>query len=366
METKPYFVIMAGGRGERFWPVSREKTPKQLLKLLGDRSFLQETVDRLNTLTDPTHIFIVTNEAQAAEVRKQLPELPPENTVAEPCGRDTCAAVALGAALVGAKDPDAVFAVLPADHVIPDARKFQTVLVDSLSYARQSQEIVTIGIEPTEPATGYGYIQRSAPISEAKGPTPIFRGARFVEKPNLRTAQSYLDSGDYRWNAGMFVWSFSAIHAALQAHTPEMATACDRWIQAIQKGTLKETLESDYPALTKISIDFAIMEKVDKFAVADGAFDWDDLGAWTALPRHLPADLNNNCVAGTFRGVDANNNIIYDARTQSNGLIALVDIHDAIVVQTDDATLIASQKNAQKIKDLVKELGADEALKQLT
>src|SRR5271156_3108408 len=201
---------MAGGRGGRFWRVSREKTPKQLVRLLGARSFLQEAVDRVLPLVPIKNIFIITNAAQAAEVRRQLPKLPKENVVAEPIGRDTCAAVTLGAAIVGQRSTSAVMAVLPADQVIPEEKKFQQVLADSFDLASRGQVIVTIGIKPTEPATGYGYIRTGAelppPAGVKKYKTTFFKAEQFVEKPNYDTALTYLTSGQYRWNAGMFVW----------------------------------------------------------------------------------------------------------------------------------------------------------------
>src|SRR5262245_62058743 len=225
-----FVIIMAGGRGERFWPVSREKTPKQLLTLLGKRSFLQEAVDRVLPLVPAKNIFVITNEAQLPEVRKQLPKIPKQNLIAEPMGRDTCAAATLGAALVGARCTTGVMAVLPADHVIPDEKKFQQVLSDAFDLAARGQAIITIGIKPTEPATGYGYIQTGmelpTPPGAKKSKTAFFKAERFVEKPHFEKALEYLNSGQYRWNAGMFVWSFVTVTEGLQKHQPEMYAAC--------------------------------------------------------------------------------------------------------------------------------------------
>src|SRR5689334_2338426 len=234
-----FVIIMAGGRGERFWPVSREKTPKQLIKLLGDKSFLQEAVERVLPLVPIKNIFIITNESQAGEVRKQLPKLPKDNVVAEPIGRDTCAAVTLGAALVGARSTTGVMAVLPADHVIPEAKKFQQVLGDAFDLASRGQAIVTIGINPTEPATGYGYIRVGEPLPPPQGvkgyKTAFFRAEQFVEKPDFDKALEYVGSGQYRWNAGMFIWSFVTITEGLQKHQPEMYQACQRWFKVGNK-----------------------------------------------------------------------------------------------------------------------------------
>ena len=359
-------VIMAGGRGERFWPVSREKTPKQLLKLLGDRSFLQLAVDRVGPLVPPDNVFVITNAAQVAEVRRQLPDLPAGNVVGEPTGRDTCAAVTLGAALVGARSTTGVMAVLPADHVIPDDRKFQQVLRDAFDLAGRGQVIVTVGIQPTEPATGYGYIRVGDPLPPPKDAKPyrttFHRAERFQEKPNHDTALEYLQSGRYRWNAGMFVWSFVTLTQGLQAHQPDMFSACQRWFEAAAAGPAKlaKVLAAEYPEIRRISIDYALMEHAQNVVVADGDFAWDDLGAWTALARHLKADAEGNCAVGELVHVDAARNIVYDARTPSRRTpICVVGLRDSIIVQTDDATLVAHKSQSQKIKELVKRLAAD-------
>ena len=365
-----YVIIMAGGRGERFWPVSREKTPKQLIKLLGARSFLQEAVDRVLPLVPMKNIFIITNQAQAAEVRRQLPKLPKENVVAEPMGRDTCAAVTLGAALVGARSTTGVMAVLPADHVIPEVKKFQQVLSDAFDLAGQGQVIVTIGIKPTEPATGYGYIhvghELPTPPGAKKTKTTFFKAERFVEKPDYETALDYVNRGQYRWNAGMFVWSFITVTNGLEQHQPEMFAACQRWFKvANQPAKLAKVLAKEYPGIKKISIDYALLEKAHNVIVADGAFEWDDLGAWPALARHLKPDAEGNCAVGDFIHVDAARNIIYDARTKNRTPIAVVGLRDSILVQTDDAVLLAHKSQAQKIKELVKKLGEHARLKKL-
>ncbi len=359
-----FVIIMAGGRGERFWPVSREQTPKQLLALLGRKSFLQEAVERVLPLVPAKNIFIITNEAQAPTVAKQLPKLPKANIVAEPMGRDTCAAVTLGAALVGARSTTGVMAVLPADHVIPDAKKFQRVLADSFALAARGQAIVTIGIKPTEAATGYGYIQLGnelpAPSGARQSKTTFYKAERFVEKPQFERALEYVNSGQYRWNAGMFIWSFVTITQGLERHQPEMSAACQRWFKvAKDPAKLARVLKKEYPEIKKISIDFALMEHAQNVICADGDFEWDDLGAWTALARHLKADPEGNCAVGDFIHVDAARNIIYDGRTKNRTPIALVGLRDSIIVQTDDVTMVAHKTQAQKVKELVKKLETD-------
>jgi mannose-1-phosphate guanylyltransferase len=366
-----FVIIMAGGKGERFWPVSREKTPKQLITLLGERSFLQQAVERVLPLVPARNILIITNEAQAPEVCRQLPKLPKENVIAEPIGRDTTAAVTLGAALVGARSTTGVMAVLPADHVIPEEKKFQQVLADAFDLAGRGQAIITIGIKPTEPATGYGYIRVGESLPAPPGvrnyKTSFHRAEQFVEKPHFDKALEYLNSGQYRWNAGMFIWSFVTITEGLQKHQSEMYAACQRWFKvAAQPAKLKKVLAAEYPALKKVSIDYALMEHAQNVLVADGAFDWDDLGSWTALGRHLKADAEGNCAVADFVHVDAARNIIFDARSKDRKTpIAVVGLRDSILVQTDDATLLAHKSQAQKVKDLVKKLAEDPKRKKL-
>jgi mannose-1-phosphate guanylyltransferase len=364
-----YVIIMAGGRGERFWPVSREKTPKQLVTLIGGRSFLQQAVERVLPLVPLKNILIITNAVQAPEVRRQLPKLPKQNVIAEPVGRDTCAAVTLGAAVVGQRSTRAVMAVLPADHVIPEEKKFQQVLADSFDVAERGQVIVTIGIKPTEPATGYGYIRVGHALPPPQGvksyKTAFFKAEQFVEKPNLDKALEYVNSGMYRWNAGMFIWSFVTITQGLEKHQPELAAACHRWFEAAGTPKLDKILAKEYPAIKKVSIDYALMEHAQNVIVADGAFEWDDLGSWTALARHLKADAEGNCAVADFIHVDGARNIIFDARTKNRTPIAVVGLRDSILVQTDDAVLLAHKSQAQKVKELVKKLSEDAKFRKL-
>ncbi len=374
MKTKPnindrFVIIMAGGKGERFWPVSREKMPKQLITLLGKKSFLQQAVERVLPLVPLKNIIIITNSVQADAVRKQLPKLSKGNVIGEPVGRDTCAAVTLGAAIVGQRSTNAVMAVMPADHVIPEEKKFHQVLNDAFDLASRGQVIVTIGIKPTEPATGYGYIRTGNALPPPSGVKPykttFFKAEKFVEKPNYERAIEYVNSGEYRWNAGMFVWSFVTITQGLEKHQPEMAEACQRWFKVAGTPKLEKVLAKEYPVIKKISIDFALMEHAQNVVVADGSFEWDDLGAWNALARHLKQDAEGNCAVGDFIHVDAARNIIFDARTKNRTPIAVVGLRDSILVQTDDAVLLAHKSQSQKIKELVKKLSEDKRYKKL-
>ncbi len=364
-----FVIIMAGGRGERFWPVSREKTPKQLAALVGPRSLLQQAVDRVLPLVALKNVLVITNAVQAPEVRRQLPKLPAENVVAEPVGRDTCAAVTLGAAIVGQRSINGVMAVLPADPLIPEERKFQQVLGDSFDLASRGQVIVTVGIKPSEPATGYGYIRVGNVLPPPQGvksyKTTFFKAEQFVEKPNFEKAQEYLAGGQHRWNAGMFIWSFVTVTQGLEKHQPEMAAACQRWFKAAGTPRLKKVLAAEYPEIAKISIDYALMEHAQNVVVADGDFEWDDLGSWTALGRHLKADAEGNCAVADFIHVDAARNIIFDARTKNRTPIAVVGQRDTILVQTDDAVLLAHKSQAQKVKELVKRLAESKEYRKL-
>lgn len=368
-----FAVILAGGKGERFWPLSREATPKQLLALFDKQSFLQHTVERIRPIVPLKNIFVITNQAQASAVRKQLPRLPKDNVVAEPCGRDTCPAVALAAALVGARSTTGTMAVLPADHVIPakSEKKFQQNLADSFDLAGRGQAIVTIGIKPTAPETGYGYIKMGEPLPPPKERRPYkstFHVAhRFVEKPNLERAVQYLNDGGYRWNAGMFVFSFATIAESLLKHQKPLHEACERWFQAANSASkLKRVLAKDYPALKKVSFDYGVMEHAHNVLVADGDFDWDDLGAWPALARHLKPDSSGNCAEADFIHVDAARNVVFDARAKKNRRpIAVVGLKDCVIVQTDDTTLVAHKKATAKMRDLVAQLAANKAYQKL-
>jgi len=262
-------------------------------------------------------------------------------------------------------------AVLPADHVIPEEKKFQQVLSDAFDLAGRGQAIVTIGIKPTEPATGYGYIHVGETLPPPQGVKPyktlFHRAVQFVEKPYHEKAEEYVKSGQYRWNAGMFIWSFVTITEGLQTHQPEMYDACHRWFKvAANPAKLKKVLAKEYPELKKISIDYALMEHAHNVVVADGAFEWDDLGSWTALARHLKQDPEGNCAVADFIHVDAMRNIIFDARSKDRRTpIAVVGLRNSILVQTDDATLLAHQSQSQKVKELVRKLAEDPRLKKL-
>ncbi len=346
-----YAVILAGGRGERFWPLSRTQRPKQLLSLVGDATLLAQAVDRLEGLIPPERVYVITNQDLVEASQAAAPQLPLENIIGEPVGRDTAAAAALGAALVKAKDPDASFCILTADHVIGDLDIYRNTLKQSLLLAQQRDVLITIGIQPTEPSTGYGYIEAADVDAEIEAVT-FLKAIRFVEKPDAETAQTYLESGRFCWNSGMFIWSVRAIENALERHRLPLKSLIDDLTPVAHTEAFSDALRDAYADLEKISIDYALMEKADNILMVRGTFAWDDVGAWPALDNHFDADAEGNVSIGDSETVDANQNIVYS----KGRLTALIGVSDLIVVQADDATLICPRDRAQDVKKLVEKL----------
>ena len=323
---------------------------------------LAQTVERVAALVPPENLLIITAAEQRQVVLEDLPQLSSDQVVGEPVGRDTAAAVGLATVLVRAKDPDAVYAILPADHVIHDGPTYREVLETAFSAAEETESLVTIGVKPTEPATGYGYVQTGLVKTYIMG-TPVYTVQRFVEKPDLQTALSYVDSGEYFWNAGMFIWKVSAIDAALQNYTPDLYSGLKSISDGIAAGTSLESLMTEvYPALEKISVDFAIMEKAQNVLMVESAFDWDDVGAWPAIERHFPEDALGNVKKGDAIYKESADNIIV---SENGHLTALIGVQSLIVVHTEDVTLVCHKDRAQDIKTIVKELGENEDFKHL-
>jgi mannose-1-phosphate guanylyltransferase len=351
--SQRFIVIIAGGRGERFWPQSRTACPKHLLPIVGKKPMLLQTLDRVSGLVPRKNILVITSAAQEKAVRKVCAALPKANIVAEPVGRDTAPAVALAAALVSARDPKGVFAVLPADHVIHDCKAYQSDLKTAFAAAEKADVMVTIGIRPTEPATGFGYVQRG-PEWESFGQRCVYTASRFVEKPNLATARKYLTSGDYLWNAGMFIWRASTIEAALHSFAAELHSGLAPVRTALAKGrALGPVLKKVYPTLNRISIDYAILEKSDNVVVLPSSFDWDDVGAWPSVSKHLSADEGGNVHRGLAVTEQASHNIVY---SEGGHLVAVLGVDNLIVVHTKDATLVCSKEKSQDIKALLKKV----------
>lgn len=350
----PYALILAGGSGTRFWPVSRNARPKQLLNLFDDDTLLEKTLARLDGLVPKENILILTNIEQEAAVRELLPELPADNIIAEPAKRDTAPAIALAVGWVKRRHPQGVMMVLPADQLIQDVAGFQAVLRDALTAASHSPALVTIGIKPTWPCPSYGYIQRKAPanLPGVETETTVYEVDRFREKPQPEVAQQYLDEGNFSWNAGMFIWSVETVQRELEAHVPPLATFIDE-VAATTPNALPPLLEKRFGLLPKISIDFALMEKANRVLNLEASFDWDDVGSWISVAKYLDADESENRAHGPLASIDSRNNIVY---SHDDTQVALLGVEDLIVVRTNDALLITRRDQADQIKALVDEV----------
>lgn len=354
-----YAVIMAGGSGTRFWPASRKLQPKQLLTLSGDRSMIQATSDRLAHLVPPDRQLIVTNEILVDPIAEQLPKLPRKNLVGEPAKRDTAPCIGLAAALVAHEDPDAIMAVMPSDHVIGTDQQFCAAVAAAEEMVKKDpSRIVTFGIKPTYPAESFGYIQKGQPIeTEGTGPSgdPIgaFEVEQFQEKPDQETAQRYLDSGDFYWNGGIFIWSAKTILDALKTNQPEMYAHLEVISDAIGKPEYDEVLKREFCAIDGTSIDYAVMESYPNVAVIEAPFSWDDVGSWQSLSRLHPSDEAGNTVVANHIGIDTSGSIVYGDKDH---LIVTIDIDDLIVVQTKGATLVAPKSAEERVREAVKRI----------
>lgn len=355
-----FVVIMAGGRGERFWPQSREATPKHLLPIVGDQPMLAQTVDRVAGVVPPANIFVITTQAQLEGCRRACPGLSAANIVAEPMGRDTAAATGLALLLVKQRNPTAAFAMLPADHVIHDIAEYAKLLNVAFESAESADVLVTLGIKPATPETGFGYIQRAGPWRKVGG-RDVFAVKRFVEKPDLATAKGYLASGEYFWNAGMFVWRVPVVEAAFGAHAPGLYAGLTK-LEAAAKtaGGWAEALAQLYPTLPKISVDYALMEKSTNVVVVPATFDWDDVGAWPAIAQHFTPDAAGNILRGLAMVEGGTNNIVISTDGHLTGVVGASGL---VVVHTADATLVVPKDKAQEIKALLERLKQDPAKK---
>ncbi|MFT5465854.1 MAG: mannose-1-phosphate guanylyltransferase [Verrucomicrobiales bacterium] len=345
MAENHFALILAGGSGARFWPLSRHRKPKQLLALFDEETLIEKTISRLDGLIPRENILILTNADQLDGLR-EIVDLPAENILAEPAKRDTAPAVALGAGWVARRNPEATMAVLPADHLIQDTGSFHDVVGAALAVASKSTSLVTVGIKPTWPCPSYGYIERGqqAEISSA---LPVFEVEKFREKPDSEQAAEFLAKGNFSWNAGMFFWSIPTVVSELSQHAPELAN----FVNSIQTSTnLEETIEAEFQLLPKISIDFALMEKASSVLNIEATFDWDDVGGWPSVAKYLNRDDQENSTRGLVTQLDSTNNIVYNAGGKR---IALLGVNDLIVVETEDAILIANRNDADGIKKLV-------------
>jgi mannose-1-phosphate guanylyltransferase len=346
-----YALILAGGSGQRFWPLSRDALPKQLLKLFGEKTLLELTIERLEGLVPKENILILTNVQQEGAVRALIRDLPPENIVAEPEKRDTAPAIALAVGLIVKRDPNATMMVLPADHLIQDQAEFQKVLGTAMLAAEKSNSLVTIGIKPTWPCSSYGYVERGRSAA-IPGVTeiPVYEVARFREKPNPELAEFFLSQGTFSWNAGMFIWTIPAIFSEFSRHCPALA---DFVSELRNSKDVSATIKHQFGKLPKLSIDYALMERASHVLNIEATFDWDDVGNWTSVGGYLQKDAAGNCHNCAMSEFDAHDNLVF---SQTDQHVALLGVQDLIVVSTKDALLIASKTHAESIKKLVEAL----------
>lgn len=340
-------VIMAGGKGERFWPKSRTSKPKQFLSLTSDgETMIQKTVKRLLPVVDMEDIFIVTNSTYTALVSEQLPEIPSENILAEPCARNTAPCIAFAAAVINRKYDDAVMLVLPSDHLIKNEILYADTLKKAVKVAENGENLVTVGITPTYAETGYGYINFG---DENNG---AYYVERFVEKPDLPTAEKYLASGKYLWNSGMFIWKLSSIMENIQKFLPDIYNGALKIGASFGTDNFNDILEKEFTAFQSQSIDFGIMEKADNIYTIPGSFGWDDVGSWLAVERINDTDSDSNYIDGNVVAENTHHTTICGGKR----LIATVGVEDIIIVDTDDVVLVCSKNSTQDVKKIIARL----------
>lgn len=340
-------VIMAGGSGTRFWPLSRTETPKQLLRLAGERTMIQQAVDRCRGLIEPTRIWVVTNERQMEATRIQLPELPADQFLSEPVARNTAPCIGLAALHLLKRDPEARMLVMPADHVIQPVEEFQRAVRTAEAIVNDDERTLALfGVPPTFPSTGFGYIERAEPLAVSG----VYRVRGFREKPNHETATDYLRRGTFFWNCGIFVWQAGTILEALRTHEPALHAHLQAVSSAIGGLDYAAVLAREFAACPGISIDYAVLERASHIAVVEATFAWDDVGSWQALHRLCGIDANGNTLLGKHVAVDTHDTIV---RSTDDHLIATLGIRNCIVVHTPDATLVADKQDENAIKHLI-------------
>jgi len=351
-------VILAGGRGTRFWPRSRTRTPKQLLNIVGKQTTLEQTVARLRPLVSPDRIWSVTNTEQAAALKKQLPAASRKRVLTEPVGRNTAAAIALAAIRIRhAARGDALMAVLPADHFIAQPEKYRRIVAAALNVAREPGRMVVLGIPPTRPETGFGYVERMGEALDSSG-FPVSAVRRFTEKPALAVAQEYVASGNYHWNAGMFFWRVSTFLDNLQRHLPQTHAELEKLAAVIGTRAYEKKLCAVYPRLENISVDYAILERATQQSGAPQVFvipaeiGWSDIGSWAAVYELLAKQPGENVFAGPGQALDASGNFLYSP----GKFVAAIGVKDLVVVETPDALLICPRNRAQDVAKIVKHL----------
>ncbi len=345
-----YALIMAGGIGTRLWPLSRANMPKQALQLIGDRTMFQHSVDRLLPLFKPQHIFVVTRTEHASILASQVPELPAANFIIEPEGRGTAPAIALGAIHLRKLDPQAIMAVVTADHYISKKDDFQQALAASLQ-AAAAGHLVTLGITPSSPSTGFGYIQQGQRLGEING-LSYFHVERFTEKPDLETARRMVHSGLYSWNSGMFIWRVDRIMAEFERQMPQFYSQLAGVEQAIGASQYEDTIQHVWPRVAKQTIDYGVMEGAADVVVFPVEIGWSDIGSWASLLELLPANQEGNILIGPTLEIDTHNTLVLSKKR----LVATIGVENMVIVDTDDAILICPKEREQDVREIVKRL----------
>ncbi|MFH1407296.1 MAG: mannose-1-phosphate guanylyltransferase [Candidatus Omnitrophota bacterium] len=357
-----YALIMAGGRGQRIWPASRLKNPKHLLSLWGKKTMLQRTIERLSPMVNIGDTFVVTNRTHKNGVREQIPRLAKENLILEPFTKNTAACIGLAALWMLKRDPEAVMVVLPSDHIIKEKRKFHTVLSHAVSLAKSNGSLVTVGIVPRFPATGFGYIKLGRP-SGSSGGIRVFKVHKFMEKPNTNTAEYLIRSEKYLWNSGIFIWPAKSILLAIRRHMPKLYMSLLRINKALGTRRYAKVLKREYAALKDISIDKGILERSPDIFTVSSDLKWDDVGSWSSLDYLGFCDKKRNLSIGEQFSIDTKDSILI---TDKGRLLATIGLSGFIVVQSEDATLICAKERAQEVKELVKRLRASRKFKKYT
>ncbi len=352
-----YAVILAGGIGSRFWPMSRQDHPKQFLRVFDSETLIQGTFGRLQGLVPPENVYVVTNERYVEKTREQLPAIPPDHILAEPVGKNTAPAIMYAADKLYARDPEAIMVVLPADHIIRNVRRFQEVLRVAIQAAQEPDSLITIGIKPTHPETGYGYIQFEGHVDEMNAePLRTYRVKAFAEKPNLETAERFIAAGDFLWNSGMFIWRADSIIHAVQKYLPQLYTAFRPLMDAIDTEREAEMLRKAYEQAPKISIDYGVMERAEKVYVVPGDFGWNDVGDWRAVYELSEKDELGNALKANAVALNTTRCLVESNIPER--LVALVGVKDLVVVDTHDALLVCHRDAAQEVKKVVDYLHA--------
>jgi mannose-1-phosphate guanylyltransferase len=351
-------VIMAGGKGERFWPKSRIKTPKQLISIISQKTMIEDTIDRVKDLVSIDNVFISTRADLVEPIKAIMPDFPKNNYIIEPMGKDTAACIGLAAVTIAKRDPGSIMIILAADHLIKENDIFINDLKNAAEISQKTGCLITFGIQPSRNETGYGYIE-TGEVIESEDELQAFEVRKFTEKPDIETAKKFVESGNYLWNSGMFVWTTNAILEAIEKYMPTLFNGLLEIQETIGTPNEDPVKLKIFENLEKISIDYGIMEQADNTLCYKTNFTWDDVGSWTAIERLRDKDSDGNLITGNYKGIDSKNNII----NSGNGIVATIGVENLIIINTEDAVLVIDKEHEQDVKKLVKMMGTDETLK---